>query len=68
MSAIAAVLAALHLGAGALALGLGGGGHGLGGGVAGVVIVVVLIGLRFFMRSRRGGRWGRGGPGRGPWL
>lgn len=57
--------AALHLHGVALAFGLGGlGRHGLGGGSAGLIIVVVLMGLRIYMRSRGGGRGPRG---RGPW-
>jgi hypothetical protein len=44
--------------------GLGGlGGHGIGGG-AGLVIVLGLMGVRMYMRSRGGGRGPRG---RGPW-
>ena len=57
--------AALHLPGATLAFGLGGfGRHGFGGGTAGLVIIVVLMGLRLYMRSRGGGRGPRG---RGPW-
>jgi hypothetical protein len=53
-------------GGGLLAFGLGGfGRHGLGGGTAGLVILVVVMGLRLYMRSRGGGRGPRG---RGPWF
>jgi hypothetical protein len=65
VSANALLLAAAHPRAGELAFGLGGiGRHGFGGGTAGVIIVVALMGLRLYMRSRGGGRGPRG---RGPW-
>ncbi len=40
-------------------------GLGRGGGVAGVILIVVMMALRIFMRSRRGrgGRGSRGGGG-----
>jgi hypothetical protein len=58
-----AVSAAVHPFA-QLALGFGGlGGHGIGG-TAGVVVVVGLMGVRLYMRTRGGGRGPRG---RGPW-
>jgi hypothetical protein len=60
VSVIASLLAAPGV------LGFGGlGGHGVGGGAAGVVLVVGLMGMRLYMRSRGGGR--RGPRGRGPW-
>ena len=58
-------LPAVHAPAGWFALAFGGiGGHAFGGGTVGIVVVVVLVGLRMYMRARGGGRGprGRGGP------
>jgi hypothetical protein len=61
---IAAVLVAVRSSSGPFLLGFGGlGGHGIGG-TAGVVVIVGLMGVRMYMRSRGGGRGPRG---RGPW-
>jgi hypothetical protein len=70
VTSIAPLLAAAHLQSRSLLLGLGGfGAHGIGGGTVGVVIIVGMIGVRMYMRSRRGGRGprGRGPRGGGPW-
>jgi hypothetical protein len=66
VSSIAPLLAAApHLSSRFLLLGFGGfGAHGIGGGTVGVIIIVAMIGVRMYMRSRRGG--GRGPRGRGP--
>jgi len=65
VTSIAPLLVAAHSPSLQFLLGFGGlGTHGLGGGTAGVIIVVVLMGLRMYMRSRGGGRGPRG---RGPW-
>jgi hypothetical protein len=60
-SFVAALAAARPVGPPAL-LGFGGLAHGIGGGSAGVIIIVLLMAARIYMRSRRGGRGGRG-----PW-
>ena len=67
---IAPLLAAAHLPGRSLLLGFGGfGAHGIGGGTVGVVLIVGMIGVRMYMRARRGGRGprGRGPRGGGPW-
>lgn len=65
VTSIASLLAAVHPSSAAFPFGLGGfGGHGIGGGAVGVVIIVGLMGMRMYMRSRGGGRGPRG---RGPW-
>jgi hypothetical protein len=65
VTSLAPLLAAAHPSSGLALLGFGGlGGHSFGGGTAGVVIVVIVMGLRIYMRSRGGGRGPRG---RGPW-
>ena len=64
MSSAGQSLAAAHAQSGAVLLGFGGlGRHGIGGS-AGVIVVVVMMALRIYMRSRGGGRGPRG---RGPW-
>jgi hypothetical protein len=65
LTSILSVLVAARTSGGPFLLGFGGlGGHGIGGG-AGVVVVVGLMGVRMYMRSRRGGRGPRR---RGPWF
>jgi hypothetical protein len=63
VTSIVAALAAVHpVGPTFPLLGFGGLAHGIGGGSAGVIVIVVLMAVRIYMRSRGGGR-GR----RGPW-
>jgi hypothetical protein len=67
VTSLAPLLAATHISSELALLGFGGlvglGGRGIGG-TAGVVVIVGLMGVRVYMRSRRRGRGPRG---RGPW-